>query len=180
MNWIVENIWKNDYLVNWLSAIGTVGAVWVSLWLARDKHNDKRITGMLFDYNIWKSKGASYEEDATYYQETVHVEGYIQIYNPTEENKYIYDLKINAYFEHKGLIRIKESEFYNGDYNKIIYFKLQPKDALVESINIIFQREKSKEENQREFSVKKIDLIGKNENQQNVTINIYKQEKTPI
>lgn len=40
MDWIVENILKNNYLINWLSAIGTIGAVWVSLWLAiRD---DKR------------------------------------------------------------------------------------------------------------------------------------------
>lgn len=35
MNWVIENIWRNEYLVNWLSAVGTVGAVWVSLWLAK-------------------------------------------------------------------------------------------------------------------------------------------------
>ncbi|ENE8479591.1 hypothetical protein ABN572_002304 [Listeria monocytogenes] len=43
MNWLLKNIWENEHLVNWLSAIGTVGAVWVSLWLAvrEDKRKGK-------------------------------------------------------------------------------------------------------------------------------------------
>ncbi|WP_265460070.1 hypothetical protein [Enterococcus sp. HY326] len=43
MEWLVKNIWENQHLVNWLSAIGTIGAVWVSLWLAvrEDKRKGK-------------------------------------------------------------------------------------------------------------------------------------------
>lgn len=39
----MKNIWQNEQLVNWLSAIGTLGAVWVSLWLVlrEDKRRGK-------------------------------------------------------------------------------------------------------------------------------------------
>ncbi|MFI3683867.1 hypothetical protein VBG40_02000 [Vagococcus fluvialis] len=175
IDWLVKNIWENESLVNWLSAIGTIGAVWVSLWLAREKKSNKRITGMLFDYDIWKSSGTEYQDEAIYYQESTHLDGYIQIYNPTEENKYLYDIKIYAYFDHKGLLKKEISDFYNKEYNKINHFKIQPKDAVVEGLNIVFHREKSREKEQREFLIKAIDLVGKNESQQNIVINIYKK-----
>ncbi|MBM7710623.1 hypothetical protein [Enterococcus xiangfangensis] len=44
MDWVIKNIWQNEQLVNWLSAIGTIGAVWVSLWLAvRDERRKGKL-----------------------------------------------------------------------------------------------------------------------------------------
>ena len=103
MDWIVENIWKNNYLVNWLSAIGTVGAVWVSLWLARRKENNKDIEVRMFDYKeeyIWYEEedilGNSIGQKSDTYIEDAHtykVSGFLIFYNSSDYLKTLYDLE---------------------------------------------------------------------------------------
>ena len=43
MQWFMENVLQNEQLVNWVNALGTIGAVWVALWLAlrQDKRKGK-------------------------------------------------------------------------------------------------------------------------------------------
>ncbi|MBM7690198.1 hypothetical protein BCR24_15535 [Enterococcus ureilyticus] len=174
MEWFIVNIWENDYLVNWLTAIGTIGAVWVSLWLARSRPDNSKLTGMVFDYDIYTSKSSITKQGGKIVEEKdiSNFEGFMQLYNPSEFNRYLYDLRICAHFLVNGKIHKMYSDMYDVNYKKINHVKLIPKDAVVAELRISFFRYKDEE---NEFNIEKLVVEGKNEKQQNMDIVIYQK-----
>lgn len=135
LNWMIKNIWENNFLVNWLSAVGTVGAVCISLWLSRDKRINKKIEGNCFDYQekqyfVQDSNIKNELVDNPLYVNFTNYCGYIRLYNASDYPKTLYDLKIVFEFDDKKEKNIEDRciKFNDKIYT---YVSLSPKDTIV-------------------------------------------------
>ena len=140
MDWIVENILQNDYLINWLSAIGTIGAVWVALWLAKDKTIDEPITISIFDIKENKVNQTDYNPEIGEYVDVqgryeITYEGSILLYNPSDSPKSLYDIKIIMEYEENT----KGNKIKNEEGKEVKYITLKPKDLVVLNYNFTEQ-----------------------------------------
>lgn len=132
MKWFIVNIWENDNLVNWLTAIGTIGAVVVSLWLATKKEKNKHV-----EIEFLKNDKKSMKDKFLYI-------GRIKVYNPTKENKTLYDMTIRRGI--KGILILTDSKFSiinnieKENVEKINYVSLNPKEMVIIEYEIVTTR----------------------------------------
>ena len=130
-DWLVKNIWENETLVDWLSAIGTVGAVWLSLWLATKKEKNEHL------------KIEFLKNDKKDLEDKLWCIGRVKLYNPTKENKTLYDLRLLRGF--KGFLVTTDSEFSiieKEKAEKINYVSLTPKKMVIIEYEIATNSEK--------------------------------------
>lgn len=119
-------------LLDWISAISTLAAVVVSLWLARDRKVDTDITGVFFGSDIYKSSEQTFSRDSeevlVINDHFVNVDTNIRLYNPSDFSKALYDLKIN-YVSEENEIYSKNDLFLNNHF--VNYISLSPKETNV-------------------------------------------------
>lgn len=119
-------------LLDWISAMSTLAAVVVSLWLARDRKVDTDITGVFFGSDIYKSSEQRFSRDSeevlVINYHFVNVDTNIRLYNPSDFSKALYDLKIN-YVSEENEIYSKNDLFLNDHF--VNYISLSPKETNV-------------------------------------------------
>lgn len=137
---LLDVISGDNSITDWLSAVGTMLAVWISLWLARDKTNNKPISISSFDtkehiYNLTEydfEKGEHVDVQGRY---RIEYKGSVLLYNPSDFPKSLYDIKISTEYKEADMKHI----VVNDEGKEVTYITLKPKDLIV--LNYNFQME---------------------------------------
>lgn len=132
-------------LVEWISALATLLAVLVSLWLARDKKNNDEIEIITFDDEVTFLERNPFGEEETDDLGKAHkiiYETKILFHNPSDYVKMLYDMKLQFIFEDSNtdleIIEGKILDFRNiaeanGEFD---YISLQPKESKIVEVKM--------------------------------------------
>lgn len=128
---VLNNKLKGE-LLDWISAMSTLAAVLVSLWLAKDRKVDTDITGVFFGSEFFDSYEQTFSEGSdeplVIEQHFVNIDSNIRLYNPSDFSKALYDLKIN-YVTEDNEVYSKKELILNGQF--VNYISLSPKETNV-------------------------------------------------
>lgn len=166
-------------LVEWLSAIGTLGAVIISLWLARDNKNYSNITGDCFESVIAYGDYDDYQKFISIEDfekaEKLLFEGKILFYNPSDFPKTIYNLKMRYEFINQNNESLDTmNELRDDKRNVIDYISLSPRETKVLQVKQVLNKQDVQNEfHYYFFNARKIYIEGQNEMKEAVYINVY-------
>lgn len=170
-------------LVDWISAIGTLGAVAVSLWLAKDKKNTSDMLGNCFESTLSYYKNGSEPPISINPKEEIPDyltwEGSIQFFNPSDFPRTIYNLETHFIFFEKDNVHGFDYFKKTKDLNKkqLHYVTLSPKETKIIFVSQIVKRQEIQDEfNFGEFELKKVYLAGFNEKNRSVKINLFESK----
>lgn len=196
----VNNLF-NGQILEWITALSTLGAVIVSLWLARDKKSDSEVSGGFFNTETTVTSVTEYSPEMGEHVYTnykyILFRTKIRIYNSSDFPKSLYDLHIN-FLTRNGDIRSKRQIKYKDIYCDYIslspgatevlaietdtYFPMEEKDVFIPK-EIFFSGLNEKNEEVRfyydEYSEKLKQENGIREYEVEMTkIDVYKKLKS--
>lgn len=144
----VNNLF-NGQILEWITALSTLGAVIASLWLARDKKNDSEVSGGFFNTEAFVTSTTEYspETGTNVYTDHKYIlfRTKLRIHNSSDFPKSLYDLHIN-FLTRDGDIRSTRQIKYKDSYCD--YISLSPGDTKVLTI-----------ETDTDFSMKERDVF---------------------
>lgn len=120
--------------IEWISAGSTLAAVFVSLWLARDKKSNKNITGNFFNTIFNFPNTIAYDPNVgegvyTNYQ-YLDLNTKIRLYNPSDYYKSLYDLRIN-FIDSNGKIYNGSKYGIEFEKNECLFISLSPGETKI-------------------------------------------------
>ncbi|WP_213336558.1 hypothetical protein [Enterococcus casseliflavus] len=130
----VNNLF-NGQILEWITALSTLGAVIASLWLARDKKSDSEVSGGFFNTEAVVTSTTEYspETGTNVYTDHKYIlfRTKLRIHNSSDFPKSLYDLHIN-FLTRDGNIRSTRQIKYKDIYCD--YISLSPGDTKVLTI----------------------------------------------
>lgn len=167
-------------LAEWLSAVGTIGAVMVSLWLAKDKKNSSDIVGNCFESSLSYHKKKESEIVFVNPQEEIpdylEFTGSVQFFNPSDFPRTIYSLKTHFIFYDKDEIQSLDTFEHTREksYRELHYISLAPKETKIVFLKQHINRNDVENDfHSYEFEPHIIYVEGINEKNEAIRISLY-------